>query len=554
MSVPSSQMNAKVFINYRREDTAPYAGRLYDRLTAHFGEDHVFIDIDQIEPGEDFVEAINRKVSACDIAIVAIGPNWLRPIDASGKRRLDDEEDFVRMEIVAVLQREIRVIPVLLGGAQMPGRHDLPEALAPLSRRNAIELSETRFHADVDRLIEAIERSFEVAQPDWSSERSQQRSVATPKESTTPVKSSQTTPTTPKIPSTSLFSGLRESKVWITERRVLVSAILLLLGLAAFLIWPGHQKAAKQGNQPAIASLETDQGNAATQNNLGRRYYNGEGVPRDLGKAAELFQKAAEQGNADSQNNLGRLYYNGEGVPRDLGKAAELFQKAAEQGNADAQRALARLFVRGEGVPRDLGKAAELYQKAAYQGNVDAQFSLALLYEKGEGVPKDLGKAAELYQTAANQGDAEAQFNLGLLYEKGEGVPEDSAKAGELYHQAANQGFEQAVLQLNNLSDASIVSLRNFELAFIDEFAVPGKRFNAAAFEAKVSEGNAKFQQTIADEKLTERRPVLVDLKAQFDAAAAHLKSKASRGKLTPALATEMKKDVNEFYDHALGR
>src|SRR5438552_15437693 len=98
-------MNSKLFINYRREDTAPYAGRLYDRLTTHFGEDQVFIDIDQIDPGEDFVEAINRKVSACDIAIVLIGPSWLHATDASGKRRLDDEEDFVRMEIVASLQR-----------------------------------------------------------------------------------------------------------------------------------------------------------------------------------------------------------------------------------------------------------------------------------------------------------------------------------------------------------------------------------------------------------------------------------------------------------------
>jgi hypothetical protein len=157
-------MNARVFINYRREDAAPYAGRLYDRLTAHFGEDQVFIDIDQIEPGEDFVEVINRKVGTCDIAIVAIGPHWVGATDSSGKRRLDDEEDFVRMEIVAALQRKIRVIPVLVGGARMPGRHDLPEALAPLSRRNAIELSETRFHADVNRLIETIEKPFAVAE------------------------------------------------------------------------------------------------------------------------------------------------------------------------------------------------------------------------------------------------------------------------------------------------------------------------------------------------------------------------------------------------------
>lgn len=103
-------------------------------------------------------------------------------------------------------------------------------------------------------------------------------------------------------------------------------------------------------------------------------------------------------------------------------------------------------------------------------------------------------------------------------------------------------------------SDATIESLRNFELAFIGEFAVPHKKFNAAAFDAKVNEGNAKFQQAIANEKFTARRPVLVDLKAQFDADAAHLRSKASRGTITPALATEMKKDVNKIYDHALGQ
>src|SRR5437773_10624163 len=103
-------------------------------------------------------------------------------------------------------------------------------------------------------------------------------------------------------------------------------------------------------------------------------------------------------------------------------------------------------------------------------------------------------------------------------------------------------------------SDATIESLRSFELAFIDEFAVAGKRFNSAAFDAKVNEGNAKFQQAIANEKFTARRPVLIDLKAQFDADAAHIRSKASRGKITPALATEMRKDVNTIYDHALGR
>ena len=154
----SGSPNTKIFINYRREDTAAYAGRLYDRLAAHFGKEGVFIDIDQIEPGEDFVEAINRKIDACNIAVVLIGPNWLSVRDTSGTRRLDDSEDFVRIEIVAALQREIGTIPVLVGGVRMPRKEEIPEELAPLSRRNAIELSETRFHADVDRLIQAIEK------------------------------------------------------------------------------------------------------------------------------------------------------------------------------------------------------------------------------------------------------------------------------------------------------------------------------------------------------------------------------------------------------------
>jgi hypothetical protein len=285
-------MNANVFINYRREDTAPYAGRLYDLLSAHFGEDQVFIDIDKIEPGEDFVEAIDRKVSACDIAIVAIGPRWLGATDASGKRRLDDKEDFVRMEIVAALQRKIRVIPVLVGGAQMPRKEELPEALAPLSRRNAIELSETRFHADVNRLIEAIEKSL--------AEKAEL--------SVTPVNSTQTTPATPPIPSTSSIPALKEPKVWRTKRRILVSALLLfLLALAGFLIWPRPQKAANKADQSAIANPEmlsnpaepnsTAQENAATQDFLEKQNQLGEALSNMSTLRLKALKQAANQAN-----------------------------------------------------------------------------------------------------------------------------------------------------------------------------------------------------------------------------------------------------------------
>src|SRR5215472_9134061 len=381
-------MNAKVFINYRREDTAPYAGRLYDRLTTHFGEDQVFIDIDQIEPGEDFVEAINRKVGTCDIAIVAIGPNWLRAIDASGKRRLDDEEDFVRMEIVAALQRKIRVIPVLVGGAQMPRMQDLPEALAPLSRRNAVEVSETRFHADVNRLIEAIEKSGAVVEkrvelsathaappPETAAVRPESKDLPERSESTKPTEAKENRDIhgdaiSGPVPAPTRFlsEGMRFPAnlrtVFISKRGRLIiggAIVLLLLALVGVLMWSHRQKPAKQANQPAIASPErvapnlqrvapnleavvpnpkglsnpaepksTDQGNYATNFEIGRRYEKGEGVPQDYRKAAEFFQKAADRGNAEAQDNLGWLYEHGRGVPQDYRKAAEFFQKAAD--------------------------------------------------------------------------------------------------------------------------------------------------------------------------------------------------------------------------------
>jgi hypothetical protein len=103
-------------------------------------------------------------------------------------------------------------------------------------------------------------------------------------------------------------------------------------------------------------------------------------------------------------------------------------------------------------------------------------------------------------------------------------------------------------------SDVSFEGLRSFELGFVDEFAVPKKKFDAAAFDAKVAEGNAKFQDAMTNEKFKARKPVLQDLSNQFKAEAAHLRKKASAGKVTPALATEMKRDINDNYNNAIAK
>jgi hypothetical protein len=147
----------RVFISYRREDAPDAAGRLYDALVDRFGSG-VFMDVDTIEPGLDFGEVIHDAVGSCDVLVVVIGMEWLTATDATGRRRLDNPEDFVRIEIEAALKRDVRVIPVLLHGASMPAPDELPDSLAKLARRNALEVDHAGWRDDVRRLLQTLER------------------------------------------------------------------------------------------------------------------------------------------------------------------------------------------------------------------------------------------------------------------------------------------------------------------------------------------------------------------------------------------------------------
>jgi hypothetical protein len=148
-----------IFISYRREDAAGDAGRLYDRLTAHFGEHMVFRDIDNLEPGTDFVGRIEDAVGACQVLLALIGRDWLDAKGPDGRRRLDNPADWVRLEIAAALRQGIRVIPVLVQDVPMPGPEELPGPLAELARRNALKLSDDRWNYDFGRLVEVVERT-----------------------------------------------------------------------------------------------------------------------------------------------------------------------------------------------------------------------------------------------------------------------------------------------------------------------------------------------------------------------------------------------------------
>jgi hypothetical protein len=156
-----------IFINYRRDDAPGAAGRLYDHLAKTFSRRELFIDVDAIKPGLDFVKQLDNEVSQCDVVLALIGPHWLNTVDEQGRQRLHGDKDYVRIEIASALKRDIPVIPVLLDGAAMPDEDQLPEDLKSLSRRHALELRHTRFAADANAILAALKVALPGRRKTW---------------------------------------------------------------------------------------------------------------------------------------------------------------------------------------------------------------------------------------------------------------------------------------------------------------------------------------------------------------------------------------------------
>jgi len=143
---------SNIFISYRRRDTAPYAGRLCDRLSALFGSESIFMDVQDIRPGQDFTQTIQETLAKCHVLIAIIGPNWLPSL----RRRGRVQDDFVEDEIVEALKRNITVIPVLVDNAKMPQPGELPTNLQALSRHQAVEIRDSRFDDDFSQLTDVL--------------------------------------------------------------------------------------------------------------------------------------------------------------------------------------------------------------------------------------------------------------------------------------------------------------------------------------------------------------------------------------------------------------
>jgi formylglycine-generating enzyme required for sulfatase activity len=149
-------MSTKVFISYRREDSGFAARGVHDRLEREFGRDSLFMDVDAIPLGMDFVEVLSTEVAKCDVLLAIIGSNWVEALDEEGNRRLDSEHDFVRIEIAAALRRNIPVIPIVLEGTRVPKAERLPDDLKALARRQGLDVSHASFRTDMDRLVHAL--------------------------------------------------------------------------------------------------------------------------------------------------------------------------------------------------------------------------------------------------------------------------------------------------------------------------------------------------------------------------------------------------------------
>lgn len=309
----------KVFISYRRDDAAGYARAIYEELTERFPPEAVFMDVDAIEPGLPFDEVIRDAVGQCKVLLVLIGARWLAP-GADGRSRLEDERDFVRLEIAAALARDIRVIPVLLDGTPMPRESDLPQALHALVWRNAIELSNSRFDADVARLTEVLARVLEGGAGEAASPRAAQEVEAEPAAARDAERPGTVESSPRPLAAEASARGTEDAATSVPSAKagggggkvMLVVGALALVAALAWMLWPagGSGPAGDAGSQTRGAINFDDRPWAVVF-----------GSDPTLGAAQDELRRAARNGVEDTGIYLRNGYYASVALRADRGEA-----------------------------------------------------------------------------------------------------------------------------------------------------------------------------------------------------------------------------------------
>jgi hypothetical protein len=394
----------RITISYRRDDSLDVTGRIFDRLAAHFGQESVFRDIDNIPPGVDFHQHIDNVLGAADIILAIVGPRWMGPDPT--KSRIADAADPVRFEIETALLKDKPLIPVLVSHAAMPSAEQLPESLRGFAYRNAVQVDSGQdFDYHVGRLTRAVERILEQRrQAGAQHEEEREAAGQGPEEGQSTLIVQREHP--------------QASPSRIDKRAVLVAGcVALSVILVAVLRYNEPPKTASPvsalstpAGHPALAPpapnlqpapvspspmpVEISPAQAVQKGNTAL-------VNKDYAEAMTWYRTAADQGDAAAEVDVGWLYENGWGVVQDYREAMTWYRKAAGQGNATAQNNIGILYRNGWGVAQDYATAMTWFRKAADQGNAAAQRVIGFLYENGWGVAQDYAQAATWFRSAA---------------------------------------------------------------------------------------------------------------------------------------------------------
>jgi TPR repeat protein len=481
----------RIFISYRRDDAPGQAGRLYDRLKQEFGDGNVFIDVDTLLPGDDFVDAIGQTLGRCDLMIAVIGPGWLSATDAQGRLRLEDPADFVRVEVQKALERQVRTVPVLVNRAAMPHEDQLPDPLKPLIRRQAVELSDARWSSDVRELVDRVKRATSTADAaPAAAPKPANRALTyglaasavigaallglllfhspTPRNAppslvpapASPAPLAKSEPPPAKSEPATAKSEPAHSKPEPTPAKsepapakpspAAAKSEPAPAATSSTSSSPAKDRATKTTPTPAPAPSKSSQAGVAVS-----------AAPTAGPVAAPSSAPSApteappppprdpcDTGDAEGCMNLAQMYEVGRGVPRDPQRAATLYQRAVtlSQRACDANTlractALGVAYAGGIGVPRNDARAVALYQRACDGGEPAGCHHLGQHYERGLGVSKkDPNQARALYQRACEGGAANGCTDLGRMFEKGAGVPKDPAQAAAFYQRGCSGG------------------------------------------------------------------------------------------------------------------
>ena len=479
-------MASKIFISYRRDDSAALAGRLYDRLVEAFGEANLFMDVDNIPAGADFVKYLNKQVANCDIFLCAVGPNWLTANDEDGSRRLNQPGDYVRIEIAAALSRDIPVIPVLIDGARVPKGRDLPEEIAPLTRRQAVEVRNSHFRRDVNDLTQKIrailreKRSspgrllvgvtvaaialltigslgvYKAGMPSlpWMGTTGPATDTSPAKQTSKEEVSAPPGSTAGAATSSSLPSNTDKPPTKETSKDEVSARPSSTAGVAASSLPPKTDTSPTKETSTTNTSpsdLVTDCDRLASQPGDFQHPTVIPGVPfAQINAAAALV---ACNDAVSKYPDVGRFSFQLARVleaSKNYSAARRQYEQAVSLGSTIAMTNIGTLYKNGNGVPQDYTEAKRWYEKAAAAGEPNAIHEIGAFYLQGKGVPQDYTEAKR-YERAWALGSVVAMSDLGLLYMNGYGVPQDYAEAKRWFEKAAAAGDSDAMTNIGGL-------------------------------------------------------------------------------------------------------